>query len=82
MEPTWTKRIPSWAMCKWFYVFFVINVIVLMLLVSAIVYAFVSRTAFKMITVPNVFIALIQLTVASTNMLFFYLICDRSLHPT
>lgn len=82
MEPTWTKRIPSWAMCNWFYTFFVINAIVLALLVSAILYALVSRTAMKMITVPHAFMALIQLTIAGTNMLFFYLICDRSLHPT
>jgi hypothetical protein len=52
------------------------------LLIAALIYTFVSRNGSKMITVPNVFLAFIQLTVAGTNMLFYYLICDRSLKPT
>ena len=82
MEPTWTKRIPDWAICNWFYTFFVVNVIVMSLLIAALIYTFVTRHGSKMITVPNVFLAFIQLTVAGTNMLFYYLICDRSLKPT
>jgi hypothetical protein len=80
MEPAWTKRIPDWAICNWFYTFFVVNVIVFGLVIAAGLYvAFFKKKNF---TASNMFFALLQLMVAGTNMLFYYLICDRSLNPT
>jgi hypothetical protein len=80
MEPNWTKRIPDWAICNWFYTFFVVNVIVFSLIIAASLYVTLFKT--KNFTAPNMFFALLQLMVAGTNMLFYYLICDRSLRPT
>ena len=83
MEPTWTKAIPNLAICNWFYTFFMINVIVMILLIIAIVYAFLGYTAKnKHISPTTFFLLFIQLIVAGTNTLFYYLICDRSLQPT
>lgn len=78
-EPKWTKNISSGTICRWFYIFFMANVIVITLVLVMGFYAvFFSKKAF---TASNLFFALLQLIVAGTNMLFFYLICDRSLHP-
>jgi hypothetical protein len=78
-EPKWTKSISSGTVCSWFYIFFMANVIVMALIVGITLYTFIF--AKKSVTPANLFFALLQLIVAGTNTLFFYLICDRSLKP-
>ena len=56
-----------------------INVLVMILLVIAIVYAYTSTN--KHVSPTTFFLLFIQLIVAGTNTLFYYLICDRSLQP-
>jgi hypothetical protein len=80
-EPKWTKNISSGTICRWFYIFFIANVIVITLVLAVGIYALVSKGSSKVLTSGNVFFALLQLIVAGTNTLFFYLICDRSLQP-
>jgi len=82
MESKWMKTIPSWAICNWFYIFFVVNLIVAGLIILGTAYALVSTRGAKLFTPTNTFFALLQLVVAGTNTLFFFLICDRSLKPT
>ena len=78
-EPKWTKSISSGTVCSWFYIFFLANVIVITLVVAMVLYTFVFTK--KGISASSLFFAFLQLIVAGTNMLFFYLICDRSLKP-
>lgn len=80
METKWMQQIPNWAICNWFYIFFVVNVVVVIMLVGGVVYAMANHKS-KIFTVPHLFLAIVQLLVAGTNALFYFLICDRSLKP-
>ena len=80
-EPKWTKNIPNWAMCNWFYAFFLANVIVAALIIFSLAYVLVAKSALKHVTPYTIFLAMLHLFVAGTNALFFYLICDRTLQP-
>jgi len=79
-EPEWMRSIPNSTICTWFYMFYLANLIVFFLVLSAAIYIFMFKKIH--LTASNLFFALLQLIVAGTNMLFFYLICDRSLKPS
>jgi hypothetical protein len=80
MENNLTKNIPSWFVCDWFYAFFVINAVVGALLLIAILFAAVSYSSiFKGPMGIQTFTSILTLVVATTNMLFFYIMCNRSL---
>jgi hypothetical protein len=82
-EPTWTKQISSGLVCDWFYFFFIIRVTLFAVLAVAVVYLFAmsSGSVFKGDMGFKLFAAFLGMIVAATDALFFYLICDRSLHP-
>jgi hypothetical protein len=82
MEPALTKQIPNWLVCDWFFAFFVINSVVAAILLLSILYLAVASKAPKGVFGFRLFVLLIQLALATTSTLFFYLICDRSLKPT
>jgi hypothetical protein len=82
MEPTWTKQLPSWLVCDWFYAFFMINLILACALLLSVLYLLLASKAPKGIMGFRLFVLLVQLGLATTSTLFFYLICDRSLKPT
>jgi hypothetical protein len=82
MEPEWTKKISSTAVCNWYWIFFVVSAIASVLIVFAMVYILSTKAfsiregGFKM------FMLLIQLGIATTSALFYYITCDRALKPT
>jgi fatty acid desaturase len=78
-EPEWMRSISNSTICTWFYTFYIANLIVFFLVIAAASYIFIYGK--RHFTVSNLFFALLQLIVAGTNMLFFYLMCDRSLKP-
>ena len=82
MEPQWTKQVPNWLLCDWFYAFFVINAFVLTLLVVSVVYLIFSSGLPKGIRGIQIFFVMLQLVLTGTTTLFYYLICDRALKPT
>lgn len=83
MEPDWTKKIPNWAICDWFFFFFAWNAIVFAILLVAVLYLFSSgQPVFKGVMGLKVFMALIQLIIAGVSTLFFYLLCDRGLNTS
>lgn len=82
MEPDWTKKIPSWAVCDWFYMFFVVNVFVVCILVLSVIYLAFTSVVPRAIKPFHVFMVLLQMIVSGTSTLFFYLMCDRSLRPS
>ena len=77
MEPTWTKTIPSWFICDWFYVIFIINLVALSALVLYTIVLVTSRTAPRAVVITNIVISIF----GATSTLFYYLICDRALKP-
>ena len=82
MEPKWTRSIPSWAICDWFYLFFVINVVVFVTLMFSLAYIGFNTGIPKAIKPVSLFMAAAQIVVSGTSTLFFYLLCDRSLNPS
>jgi hypothetical protein len=81
-EPEWTKKIPNWLICDWFFLFFVMNAFILVLLLLSIIYMTVSSTLPKNIRFTTVFMLVAQLLISGTGTLFYYLLCDRSLKPS
>ena len=81
-EPEWTREIPSWVICDWFYMFFIVNAIVLLTLVISLIYMTISSTIPKALRLSGIFMLALQMLVSGTSTLFFYLICDRSLKPS
>ena len=79
-EPKWMQSISNSTICNWFYTFYLANLIVFFLVIGASAYVFFRNK--RQLTLTNLFFALLQLIVAGTNMLFFYLICDRTLKPS
>jgi hypothetical protein len=81
-EPEWTKKIPNWLICDWFFLFFVMNAFILVLLLLSIIYMTVSSTLPKNIRFTTLFMLVAQLLISGTGTLFYYLLCDRSLKPS
>jgi hypothetical protein len=73
------QAIAGSTVCNWFYIFYVVNLIVFVILVVGMV-LLAFRTK-KGLTLPNIFFGLISSVVACTNTLFFYIMCERSLKP-
>ena len=73
------KAIPSSTICNFFYVFFVLYAIILALAVLGFVGIAVSPRLSKALSVPNSLGLAVGVLLAGTQMLFFYLICSRSL---
>jgi hypothetical protein len=83
MEPEWTKKIPNWFICDWFFLFFSLNAVAFaLLLLSTIYLVFVSRGVPATLKPYMLFYGLMSIMVSGTSTLFYYLICDRSLKPT
>ena len=73
------QNISSSTVCSWFYAFYIVFAIILAIVVLGVLYALVSMK--KDLTVSNLFFAVIQMLVVTTNMMFFYIMCARALKP-
>lgn len=80
-EPDWTKRIPSWLVCDWFYAFFIIGAVISAGLLLVILYLMISTGGAGKGGGIKLFMLVTQLGISLTTTLFYYIICDRSLHP-
>ena len=81
MEPQWTKQISSELVCNFFYVFFVVYAVIAVISLIGVIGIFtflkVPKAQLGAIGIQG----LIGLALATTQMLFLYLICDRALKP-
>ena len=81
MEPQWAKQISSEVVCNFFYVFFVVYAVIAVVSFVGLIGVF----TFLKVPKGQVGVAglqgLIALALATTQMLFLYLICDRALKP-
>jgi len=73
------KAIPSAAICNFFYFFFIIYAIIFSLALLSIIGVVISPKLYKAISVPTSASLIGTTVLAGTQMLFFYLICSRSL---
>lgn len=74
--PAWTNSIPSWLICDWYYVLFVLNLALSIVLVA--IFVFASK---KKLSGARLNAMIIPILFSSVSTLFFYLMCDRSLKP-
>ena len=73
------KAIPSTTICNFFYVFFVLYAVIFSLALLSILGVVISPKLYKAISVPTSASLVASTVIAGTQMLFFYLICSRSL---
>lgn len=82
MEPQWTKQISSEIVCNFFYVFFVVYAVIAVVSLVGLIGVF----TFLKVPKANLGVAGLQafiaLALATSQMLFLYLICDRALKPS
>jgi uncharacterized membrane protein len=81
MEPQWTKQISSETVCNFFYVFFVTYAVIAVISLIGVIGVFTFLKVPKGQVGAMGIQGLIGLALATTQMLFLYLICDRALKP-
>lgn len=76
-----SKSVPSSTVCTWFYAFYVINAVIAVacLLALAVTLFSAKGGVFKALFGAQAFGFFIKAAIAATNMMFFYIICDRAL---
>jgi uncharacterized membrane protein len=80
-EPDWTKGIDSSTVCNFFYIFFIAYGVLGALVIVGFLGMALTIKVPKGMLLWNGFLALIPLAIATTQFLFFYLICERGLKP-
>ena len=75
--PAWTNSIPSWLICDWYYALFVLNVALLIILSSMLVFSSKNKLSGGRLNT-----LVLSILFSSLSTLFLYLMCDRSLKPT
>jgi hypothetical protein len=81
MEPDWTKSIPNWAICNWFYVIFIADVVVFSILILSVLFMLFAGKGSRVLLGSRLIMYLISAALSLTGALFIYLLCDRSLRP-
>ena len=81
MESEWMKQISNESICNFFYVFFVVYAVFAVLSLVSFIGVFTFMKVPKGLMVSHGVQAFISLGIATTMMLFLYLICDRALAP-
>jgi hypothetical protein len=79
MEPEWTKKIPSTAICNFYYAFFVAYAIIGAIALVGLVVAVFTLKASKGMLAMIVFQNLLMIALSVVLALFQYLVCDRAL---
>ena len=79
MEPEWMKKIPSESICDFFYWFLVVYAVFAVLSLVSLIGVFSFMKPVKGMTAPIALQAVLTLGLATTMMLFHYLVCDRAL---
>jgi hypothetical protein len=78
-EYEWMKAISSTTVCNFFYGFYMVYLIIFVITFASTVYLFMNM---KKLGLAGVFLGIqgmIITGVGTTMMLFFYLMCDRSI---
>ena len=81
MEPSWMNQIASETICNFFYAFFVFYAILAGLALAGTISLLTLLKLQKGLQVGHGVYGLFMFTLAATQALFFYLICDRGLKP-
>lgn len=78
-EMDWMKAIKSDTICTFFYILFVVNVIIAVFTVSALGFTVLTFKGPKTGVISQALFSLALIALASTQALFFYIMCHRSI---
>lgn len=79
MAPEWTNRIPNYAICNFFYVFFIVYAVFAGLSFLNLINFFILTDKFDM-KFATIFVGLLLTSIITLTLtLFNYLMCDRIL---
>lgn len=81
MEPSWMNQIASETVCRFFYLFFVFYTVLAGITLAGTIGLLTLLKIPKDLQIAQVFYGLFMVTLAATQALFFYLICERGLKP-
>ena len=81
METEWMKQLSNETVCNFFYIFFVVYAVFAVMSLVSFVGVFSFMKLPKGLVVAHGLQAFITLGIATTMMLFLYLVCDRALQP-
>ena len=79
MAPAWTNQIPNYAICNFFYAFYVVYAVIFALAVLQIVYIFAVVKKFDLNHGIMLGSGFFTMALALILTLFHYLVCDRAL---
>jgi hypothetical protein len=79
MAPGWMDKIPNYAICNFFYAFYVVYAVIFALSVLHIVYIFVVVKKFDLSNGIMLGSGFFTMALALVLTLFHYLVCDRAL---
>jgi hypothetical protein len=79
MEPSWIKQISNQTVCNFFYAFFIIYAILVVFLIVSGTYLALYAKLPKGMELPVLFGYIVAGTITVVKVLFFYIICDRTL---
>jgi hypothetical protein len=79
MEPEWMKKFSNTTVCNFFYVFFVVYAVFSLLALVLAVGTFMSVKKLDFAGVMFILQPVLILLLSTTFMMFYYIICDRSL---
>ena len=81
MEPSWMNQIASETVCNFFYAFFVIYAILAGIALAGTIGILTLLKLPKGVQIGQGVYGVFMFTLAATQALCFYLICDRGLKP-
>ena len=79
MAPEWTNHIPNYAICNFFYFFYVVYAVIFALAFLQILYIFTAMNKFDLTSIIILGSGFFMVALALMQILFHYLICDRAL---
>lgn len=79
MAPEWMNQIPNYAICNFFYAFYVVYAVIFALAVLQIVYIFAVVKKFDLSNGIMLGSGFFTMALALILTLFHYLVCDRAL---
>jgi hypothetical protein len=79
MAPEWTNKIPNYAICNFFYAFYVVYAVIFAFAVLQIVYIFAVVKKFDLSHGVMLGSGFFTMALALVLTLFHYLVCDRAL---
>jgi hypothetical protein len=75
----WLESVSSASVCYWFYIMFVVNCVVALIMVVRIIVLIAYTRPGLLIGSASFFITLLAVVVPIINGAFFYTLCDRSI---